>query len=144
MCVQLDLQDVFLREVIPSSTRTHARAHRLTIQGYVVNATHVTVQYVWYAERRSVSAQQQGLSFNFCLSCAPWQPDCPGLPSAVSLSESLFRNVGVWPAPPSPSGSRAHSFPHAARAGRGLMLTASHVYSHKVSGRFPPGAKGGK
>lgn len=57
VCVQLDLQDVFIREAIPSCTmRIHTHTHRclqaaaLTAQGYVVSAPCVTAQYVRYVD----------------------------------------------------------------------------------------------
>lgn len=33
VCVQLDLQDVFIREVIPSSTRRHAQIDNAGLRG---------------------------------------------------------------------------------------------------------------
>lgn len=149
MCVQLDLQDVFIREAIPScTTHTHTYTHRylqaiaLTARGYVVNATCVTVQCVWYAERGLVSAQQRGLSYKLCLSSALWRPDSYAISSLlVSLSKVLFRNPGVWSTPPNLRGTTTHSFPQAAGGGRGLKLALGFVYLQKLSGCFPPGGK---
>lgn len=88
--VQLDLQDVFVREAISSfNVQTHTHIHGclqalvLMAQGYVVNATCVTAQYVRYAESRQVSEQREGLSCGLCLMSASRQPVPHAFPSLL-------------------------------------------------------------
>lgn len=90
--VQLDLQDVFVSEAISSfnvQTHTHTHIYRclqalvLMAQGYVVNATCVTAQYVRYAESRQVSERREGLSCGLCLISASRQPVPHAFPSLL-------------------------------------------------------------
>lgn len=129
VCVQLDLQDVFIREAIPSCTmHTHRclQALALTAQGYVVSAPCVTAQYVRYAERRSVSVQRRGLFCNLCLMSASWQPGSYAFSSLLSVCQkacSIWRFGLPRQASEGPPLTR---FPQATGGG-GLMLTASFV-----------------
>lgn len=117
VCVQLDAQDVFTREAICSCTM-HTNIHRclkataLMMQGYVVSATRVTVQCVRYAERRSASVQQPGLSCNLCVISASWQPDSYAFSSLLSVCQRAY------------SKSRGFGLPR--QAPEGPPLTVSH------------------
>lgn len=87
--VQLDLQDVFVREAISSfNVQTHTHTQVLTGfssdgAGLLVNATCVTAQYVRYAESRQVSEQREGLSCGLCLMSASRQPVPHAFPSLL-------------------------------------------------------------
>lgn len=109
------------------------RAHRLTARGHVVNATRVTAQCVRHAGARVGPGAAAGGPFLRPLSEF-------SLPFAVSPSEKLIRKSRGFGLPrQAPVGARARSFPRVAGAGRGLMPSASHVYSQKSSGGSPPG-----
>lgn len=137
VCVQLDLQDVFIREAIPSCTmRTHTHTHRclqalaLTAQGYVVSAPCVTAQYVRYAERRSVSVQRRGLSCSLCLMSASWQPGLYAFSPLLSVCQKACSKIWRFGLPRQASeGPPLTRFPQAAAGGGGggLTLAASFV-----------------
>lgn len=93
MCVQLDLQDVFIREVIPSSAHTHAQIDNAGLRGQC-NARHCAICLVCGAEVGLSAAAGPFLKLlsEFCSVAATLSPSplcCQSVRELIQKSRGL-------------------------------------------------------